>query len=336
MLTRRTLLQAAPLLVTPLLAAPFIARAADNEGKATLYTSLDTKIVDAILAAFKQKTGITVSYFRAGSADVTAKVLAENDAGQTQADVVDASDVGAFILMKQRGLLRPYRSPAANSVAAEFRDKDDTWVADRLTQAVIQWNTQKLGDRKPTSWKDLADGRFRKQLTFFSSPTGDGAPRLYTLAKYLGWDLLKQYAALDPLRVATPQLITQVLESGERSAGFLQNDNIAWRSRMQGKPTDYLFPAEGLPTEPGAVGLLKAAPHPKAARLLYDFWMGDEGQKLLIEGGKYSSRADLPGPKGEPPLTQLKLMTIDYADYQKNRSDILQKMTDIFGGEWGV
>jgi len=331
MLARRTLLAGAPLL-----AMPYIARAADNEGKAVLYTSLDTKIVDQILAGFKKATGISVSYFRAGSADVTAKVLAENDAGNIQADVVDASDVGAFILMKQKNLLRSYRSPAAQTVAPNLRDPDDAWVADRLTQAVIQWNTQKLGDHKPTSWKDLTNQRFKRQLTFFSSPTGDGAPRLYTLAKYLGWDLLKQYAALDPLRVDTPQLITQILESGERSAGFLQNDNIAWRSRQQGKPTDYLFPAEGLPTEPGAVGLLKAAPHPKAATLLYDWWMGDAGQKILVDGGKYSSRNDLPPPTGEPPISQLKLMTIDYAEYQKNRSDILQKMTDIFGGEWGV
>ena len=83
------------------------------------------------------------------------------------------------------------------------------------------------------------------RLVYFSSANGDGAPRIYTLAKHLGWDVVKAMAATKPLRVQTPQVITQVLERGERGAGFLQNDNIAWRSKLQGKPTDYVFPAEG-------------------------------------------------------------------------------------------
>ena len=105
------------------------------------------------------------------------------------------------------------------------------------------------------------------RLVYFSSANGDGAPRLYTLAKHLGWDLLKVLAATKPLRVQTPQVITQVLERGERGAGFLQNDNIAWRSKLQGKPTDYVFPAEGVPTEIGACGLLKSSARPHAAAL---------------------------------------------------------------------
>ena len=58
---------------------------AKAEGKVVLYTSLDTQIVDTIIAAFKEKHGIEVQYFRGGSSDVTSKVLAEADAGRPQA-----------------------------------------------------------------------------------------------------------------------------------------------------------------------------------------------------------------------------------------------------------
>ena len=115
------------------------------------------------------------------------------------------------------------------------------------------------------------------RLVYFSSANGDGAPRIYTLAKHLGWDVVKAMAATKPLRVQTPQVITQVLERGERGAGFLQNDNIAWRSKLQGKPTDYVFPAEGVPTEIGACGLLKSSARPHAAALYYEWWMGAGG-----------------------------------------------------------
>ncbi|HSU04065.1 MAG TPA: extracellular solute-binding protein [Acetobacteraceae bacterium] len=308
---------------------------AKAEAAVSLYTSLDTKIVDAIIQPFQQQYGIKVTYYRGGSADVTSRILAEADAGQVRADVADASDVGAFLAMKQRKLLLPYDSPQTRAVAANLRDPDGTWVADRLTQAVIQWNTQRVGSTPPRGWKDLADARFNGKLAFFSSPNGDGAPRLYTLATAFGWDLLQAYAASHPLRLVSPQVMTTILESGERTSGFLQNDNIAWRSKRQGKPTDYMFPAEGVPTELGAVAVLKDAPHPDAAKLFYDWWMGEPAQKILVDGGKYSSRADLAPPIGNPPLASLKLIIPDNVKLFTERADIIDRMTKIFGGEWG-
>lgn len=308
---------------------------AKAEGKVVLYTSLDTQIVDTINAAFTQKYGIEVQYFRGGSNDVTSKVLAEADAGRPQADMVDASDLAALLLMKERGLLKAYKSPSTETVAKELRDPDGTWITDRLTQAVIQFNTKEFGSAPPATWADLGKAGMNGRLVYFSSANGDGAPRLYTLAKHLGWDVLKAMAKTKPLRVQTPQVITQVLERGERGAGFLQNDNIAWRSKLQGKPTDYVFPAEGVPTEIGACGLMKTAARPHAAALYYEWWMGAEGQALLVKGGKYSSRTDVAPPEGSTPLSKLKLLTLDYAEYKKDKAKILDEMASIFGGEWG-
>lgn len=310
--------------------------AAKKEGRVVLYTSLDTKIVDSIIAGFTEKYDIKVEYFRGGSADVTSKVLAEADAGALQADMVDASDVGALLLMKDRELLASYQSPSTVSVPANLRDPNHYWVADRLTQAIIQWNTKELGAKPPKTWEALTDPALKGRLVFFSSANGDGAPRAYTLAKAFGWDLLKKLAANEPLRVQTPQLITQVLESGERGAGFLQNDNIAWRSKGTGKPTDFTYSPEGVPTELGGCAVISKSARPNAARLFFDWWMGEDGQNLLVAGGKYSSRTDIAPPTGSPPLAELKLLTLDYAQYQANRTEILEQMTDIFGGEWGV
>ena len=308
---------------------------AKSEGKVVLYTSLDTQIVDAINAGFTKKYGIEVQYFRGGAADVTSKVLAEADAGRPQADMVDASDLAALLLMKQRGLLVPFQSAAIENVAKELRDPDATWITDRLTQGVIQYNAKEFGSSPPATWADLGKAGMNGRLVYFSAPNGDGAPRLYTLAKYFGWGLLESFAATKPLRVQTPQVITQVLERGERGIGFAQNDNIAWRSKLQGKPTDYVFPAEGVPTELGACGLLKSSTRPHAAALYHEWWMGAEGQALLVKGGKYSSRTDVDPPQGSTPLSKLKLLTLDYAEYGKDKTKILDRMTAIFGGEWG-
>lgn len=308
---------------------------AKAEGKAVLYTSLDTQIVDAVIAPFKQKYGIDVQYFRGGAADVTSKILAEADAGRPQADMVDASDLAALLAMKARKLLKPFGSAAVAAMAPNLRDPDGTWITDRLTQAVIQYNVNEFGAKRPVTWSDVANSGMNGRVSFFSSANGDGAPRLYTLAKHLGWDLLKAFAATKPLRVQTPQVMTQVLERGERGVGILQNDNIALRSKQQGKPTDYVFPAEGVPSEIGACGLLAGSARPHATALFFEWWMGAEGQAILVKGGKYSSRLDVAPPQGSPPLNTLKLLTIDYAEFGRDRGDILDKLTEIFGGEWG-
>ncbi len=348
-LPRRSVLKgivAAPILLAgrpswaaggPTMASEVDIAKAKAEGKVMLYTSLDTKIVDAIVRPFKEKYGINVEYFRGGSADVTSKVLAEADAGHIQADMVDASDLAALLVMKERGLLLAKKSDAAAVISPNLQDPDGTWMADRLTQGVIQYNANEFGgDKAPKSWEDLTKPAFKGRLTFFSSANGDGAPRLYTMAKHLGWELLKALAANQPIRVASPQLVTQVLESGERGAAFATNDNIAWRSKQQGKPTDYLYPSEGVPTEPGAVGLVKGSASPNAAFLFHEFWMGKDAQKLLVKGGKYSSRTDVAPPTGSVPLGTIKLLTLDYAEYKAKRGEILQRMTDVFGGEWGI
>ena len=305
------------------------------EGAVMLYTSLDTQIVDAINAAFTARHGILVRYFRGGSADVTSKILAEADAGRSQADMVDASDLAALLLMKDRGLLKPFRSGAIDVIAGDLRDPDATWITDRLTQAVLQYNTAEFGKAPPSHWADLGKAAMNGRLVYFSSANGDGAPRIFTLAQHLGWDLVKSLAATKPMRVQTPQVITQVLERGERGVGFLQNDNIAWRSKLQGKPTEFVFPTEGVPTEIGACGLLKASARPHAAALFHEWWMGAEGQAILAKGGKYSPRPDVAAPENSPALSTLKLLTLDYADYKRNREKILDQMASVFGGEWG-
>jgi iron(III) transport system substrate-binding protein len=90
-----------------------------------------------------------------------------------------------------------------------------------------------------------------------------------------------------------------------------------------------------VPTEIGACGLLRSSPRPHAAALYHEWWMGPEGQALLVKGGKYSSRTDVAPPEGSTPLSQLKLLTLDYAEYKRDKTKILDQIAGIFGGEWG-
>jgi iron(III) transport system substrate-binding protein len=309
---------------------------AQAEGKVSFYFSLDQKIADSIMKAFKAKYGIEVEYFRAGPADLAAKIFAEADVSAVVPDLLDASDIGAISAMKDRGLLAPHLSPVADSVPVALRDPDNMWIADRLSQSVLQYNSKEFTEAtRPNTWSDLAKPQYKGRIAIGVSPTGDGAWKLYVVAQKLGWDYLKKLADSGVMRVASPQLMTQLIVSGERGIGFAINDNIAWRSKADGKPTDYLYPAEGVPAEAGACCLMKSSKRPNAGALFHDWWMGDEGQALLVAGGKYSSRTNFAPPEGMRPLAGLQLLSVDPPQFRKDRDQIYQKMADIFGGDWG-
>jgi ABC-type Fe3+ transport system substrate-binding protein len=80
---------------------------------------------------------------------------------------------------------------------------------------------------------------------------------------------------------------------------------------------------------------LRSSQRPHAAALFYEWWMGVEGQAILVKGGKYSSRLDVAPPEGSTPLAKLKLLTLDYAEYKRDKGKILDQIASIFGGEWG-
>ncbi len=174
-----------------------------------LYTSLDTKNRRRCIGPFKAKYGIDVKYYRGGSNDVTSKVLAESDAGRVQVDMVDASDLASIMLMKDRGLLKTVQVAVDRRRHSQpARRRRHVGTADRLTQAVIPVQQQGTRGQRTESLEGSARDEPGASSTF-SSLTATGAPRLYTLAKHLGWDFLKGIAATRPLRVQTPQLITR-------------------------------------------------------------------------------------------------------------------------------
>ena len=124
-----------------------------------------------------------------------------------------------------------------------------------------------------------------------------------------------------------PQVITQVLERGERGAGFLQNDNIAWRSKLQGKPTDYRLPRRRRADR--ARRLRAACEFSAAARRRAVLRMVDEcrrGRRSSSRAASIRAAPTSPRPTAARRCRKLKLLTLDYAEYKKDKTKILDQM----------
>ncbi|MHB1134488.1 MAG: ABC transporter substrate-binding protein [Chloroflexota bacterium] len=305
---------------------------AKQEGVVSLYTSLDTAIVDMIIKPFKEKYGIDVKYYRGTGPDVTTKILTEWDAKQYLCDVFDVSDLPGVLVMKKRDMLVKYLAASIDAYPADMKDKDGYWTADRLTQVILGYNTNSIkGADIPTGWGDLADPKYGGKLVM--QVPNLYYPRIHTVVTHLkdGWAWLEKVGKNKVKFVQSVQIMGQMNETGEIPLSIFQNDNIIARSRDNGKPVQPIFPKEGFPTAPGSIALMGKSPHPNAGKLLIDWWLGEEGQKANVAGYKYSPRPDIAPPKGCPPLKDLTLWQDDLAYLDANLTEVGQKIDKALG-----
>ena len=58
--------------------------------------------------------------------------------------------------------------------------------------------------------------------------------------------------------------------------------------------------------------------------------IGDAVQKLFPGEGIYAARSDVEPPPGNPPLSQIKLMPVDYEQIEKDSKTLKTRFNDIF------
>ena len=86
-------------------------------------------------------------------------------------------------------------------------------------------------------------------------------------------------------------------------------DPYAWTHGQITAGIAFVYPADGLPAGPETYGVVANAPHPQAARLFMDWFLGVPGQ-IAAGRGLFlnSARADVPPPPGGVDISELKLL----------------------------
>jgi len=70
------------------------------------------------------------------------RLIAEKN--RPRADVFWNSEVGRTLVLKDKGVLAPYRSPAAQDIPAQFKDREDYWTGFAARARVLIYNTELL------------------------------------------------------------------------------------------------------------------------------------------------------------------------------------------------
>jgi iron(III) transport system substrate-binding protein len=322
-------------LATPAAAQPFTPdpvdlAAAKKEGTVTWYTSTPIETAQKIANLFQKETGIRVELFRSGGSAVLRRFMQEIDARRVIADVMTVSDPAAASALIKRDLFVPFRPRNFDKVPAEVKDSKGHHIAQRLNLAAIVARTDK-GLELPRNWTDLTHPRYKGQMVMPDpSYTAIQLMIVGTLSKKYGWEFYQKLRANDIMIVQGHQQVSEVLTRGERLLAAEGADQYAWNDRNKGHKVQSIFPTDGAFAISSPTAVIKGSPHPNAAKALAEFMISDTVQKLFPGEGIYAGRADVEPPPGNPPLSQIKLIGVDYDQIEKESAALKKKFNEIF------
>src|ERR1700722_10291911 len=260
--------------------------AAKKEGQVVWYTTLVVnQIVRPLKDAFEKKyPGVTLQYTRADDLVTAAKILAEGQAGRMQADILDS--ISGMFALQEAGLLAPFAVPNAADYPAELKAKDGYWTAVIMYVFTPGINTTLLPkDQAPKTFADLLDPKLKGKMAWNGSSMagafGFVANILTTMGEDKGMDYLRALAKQQVVNVdASSRAVLDQVIAGEYWINLMAFNHHTVISARKGAPSDWLK-IEPAPVTLDAVGLVKDAPHPNATRLLLEFLLSEDGQKVF-------------------------------------------------------
>lgn len=329
---RTALTSLAALSAVAALLLPGVALAQAVSGKLTLYTSQPNTDAQQTIDAFKAKhPNVDISFVRDGTPRILAKLRAEFEANQPQADLLLLADSVTMEGLKSEGRLLPYEQADVSAYPPGTHDPQKQWFSTKLITTGIVYNTK--AGFKPASWSDLLKPEAKGQV-IMPSPLNSGAALIHaaTLTGNLkgGWDYYEGLKTNGAMAGGGNGDILKSVAGGEKLYGVIV-DFMPIREKQKGAPVEFVFPKEGVSAVTEPVAILKTTKNPEAAKAFVAFMLSKEGQGLALKQGYIAAHPDVALPPGYPPRSDIKVMSFDAAKALADENKNKMTFADIFG-----
>lgn len=281
----------------------------------TLYNGQHESTTEALVAAFTERTGITVETRSGSDPELANQLVAEGSA--SPADVIYTENSPALNLLDGKGLLADLDAKTRAQVPDQYAG--DHWVGVAGRSTVLVYNPDLLGeDELPASLMDLADSSWRGQ--FGIAPGGADFQAIVSAVvaeegadQGAAWlDGLKDNAEIFDGNGA----ILRAVNAGDLPAGIIYHYYWYRDQAESGANSDTAklhFFGGGDPggfISVSGAGVLASSEHKEAAESFVNFLSGTDGQTVLADsddleyplgGGVEPNPALKPFDELEPP-----------------------------------
>ena len=257
---------------------------AKAEGKAAFYANITA--IQPIMKAFTEDTGVKGEYTRISTSKFLATAITEFEAGKLQADVVQAP-LPVLELLKEKGVLAAYRSPAAAGYP-DWTKKDNYIQLFGIEYVGLIYNKERVKPADvPKRYEDLTLPKWKDKIVM-ANPGSHAT----TISWLIGlkenvfksesdWrKFLHGLAANKPMFVASFGPTPAPVESGEKLIAISMPKYIVTKAPA---PLDWARISQPLMGTPRAIGISSKAPHPAAARAFVDYWLSKKAMGMLAD-----------------------------------------------------
>jgi iron(III) transport system substrate-binding protein len=291
-----------------------------------VYVAVDRAQSEPILDRFQAQSGIRVRAVydveAAKTTGLVTRLLAEAD--HPRCDVFWNNELVQTLLLADRGVLEPYESPVAEDIPGELKSPDGMWTGIAARARVIVYNTKHVPpDEVPRSIFDLTDAKWQGKAAIAYPLFGTTRTHVAALFAGLGPPQAKQFfedLLANDVRILDGNAMVKNLvaratpEASPVYVGLTDTDDVL-SGQADGEPIGMVYPDQdslGTLVIPSTVCLIRGAPHPVAARKLFDYLVGPEVESELASGraGFIPVRHDAPTGKAVSQLGRPKPMKL--------------------------
>lgn len=277
---------------------------ARKEGSITLYTSIGPETRQMLADAFFQKYGIKMETAAFGaSADLVAKVRAEQTGGIYFADAFLTGGTTISTGLKPHGLVRPLEPLIMLPEAADpkawkdgkipFLDKEGMiLLLAGTTQRGLIRNTQLVTEDEITSVKDVLKPQYKGKLILGDARRGGAGSGFLGQLAFFNWNLeetkeyMRNLLKQEVVLTDNDQLAAESVARGKYSVGLgISSERISNLVQL-GVPILPVAAKEGLRISSGSgtVSLPVRSAHPNASVIFLNWLLTKEGMTTFGKG----------------------------------------------------
>jgi iron(III) transport system substrate-binding protein len=268
-----------------------ITEARRERGTVRWYTALNINGSKPLADAFERKYPfLKVAINRLSNERIMNRILSEAKSGAPQFDV---TSFAYLPLLAEKGLLARYQSPQTKAYLEGFYDPKGHWVSMYSNLIVLGYSTRQVNPAAaPKDWSDLLDARWNDKLGMDPEVGIWYGAMLEYMGKERGEKFFKALAQQKIHWRRGHSLLAQLMTAGEFPLALVYAFNIS-QLQQSGAPVAWVTSAKPIVATTSGVGISAKTDSPASSKLFIDFALSPEGQKTIMETGRFSARKDL-------------------------------------------
>ncbi len=302
-----------------------------------IFSGRSDKFVKPVVKAFTAKTGIKAILHSGSSTSLLNKLKLEG--ARTQADIYISNDAGNLQKGSEFKLFKPLPDNIANTIPANYRALDNTWLGVSARARVLVVSTKKQDADFVKSVFDLADPRLQGKLGITHSGNESYIAGVTVYMQSAGEEKTRNWLKGMKRNVEGSVFnkhskIVKAVAAGKKSIGLVNHYYIYRHlAKHPDAPIKIVLPDQdgmGVAWNVAGAAVSKYTKHADAAEKFMAFLVSDEGQKLFAQvNSEYPTRAGIPAAAKVPAAGSYKVADVPMVKLGEMRNATLDLIESV-------